>query len=110
MTALNADLDVNGALTVLRLVGDLDMAAASDVLAMTTAAVARPDLRTLVIDMSGVGFMDSVGIGTLVHTHALCAAHDAALQLHAVTPRVRKVLDITGLADWFGLPSDDGDQ
>jgi anti-anti-sigma factor len=94
---------VDGALTVVRLNGDIDMATATDVLALATAAVARPGLGTLILDMAGVDFMDSVGIGTLVRTREMCAAHDAELRLHAVTPRVRRVLDLTGMTAWFDV-------
>jgi anti-sigma B factor antagonist len=107
MTDLNADLAVDGNLTVVRLIGDLDMASAPNVLTLATAALDRPGIAALLLDMAGVEFMDSSGIGAMVQTYNLCADHAVDLQLHGVTPRVRSVLDITGLTDWFGVTGND---
>jgi anti-anti-sigma factor len=103
MTDLSADLDVDGTLTVVRLIGELDMASAPDAITLATTALARPGIETLILDMAGVRFMDSVGIGALVRIDNLCTNHAVRLQLHAVTRRVRAVLAITGLTEWFGV-------
>jgi anti-sigma B factor antagonist len=107
MTALNADLDVIGEQTVVRLTGDVDISVAPDVVALATVALTRPELRTLVLDMANVEFLDSTGIGALVQVHHLCRDHDAELRLRAVQPRVYEVLHITGLTEHFGLSNHD---
>jgi anti-sigma B factor antagonist len=107
MAAFTAEMDADGDQTVIRLAGDFDIEAAPDLILLATRAVTRPEMRSLIIDMSGVGFMDSTGIAALVRAHHLCDSHGAEIHLRGVSVRVYKVLDITGLTDWFGLP--DGD-
>jgi anti-sigma B factor antagonist len=107
MTALDADLDVAGEMTVVRLAGEIDIAAAPDVLALATVALTRPELRTLVLDMGDVTFLDSTGIGALVQVHRLCRDQPAELQLRGLQPRVRQVFDVTALSEHFGLTEHD---
>jgi anti-sigma B factor antagonist len=84
-----------GAPGVVRVVGEIDLATA-------------PQLRTLlgelidagaaqvVLDCSGLEFLDSSGIGVLVAARSRLG-DDGALVLVAPPAHVRKVLDITGV-------------
>lgn len=98
---LTADLSTDGDETVIRLAGDLDLAAEPDLLALLRAAVSRPEMQTLILDLSGVGFMDSIGIGIVVQAARLCAEHHAELSVRAVGPRVRRILTIAGMTRTF---------
>jgi anti-sigma B factor antagonist len=53
--------------------------------------------RSLVIDMTGVEFMDSSGLRVLLSVHERCVADDVDLRF-APSPAVRRLLEITGLA------------
>jgi anti-sigma B factor antagonist/stage II sporulation protein AA (anti-sigma F factor antagonist) len=103
MTAWDADLAVDGDQTVVSLRGELDIAAVPDLDALVAVAVSRPAMKTLVLDMSGVDFLDSGGIGALINARRLCADHGADLRLEAVHPRTRRVLAIAGMIDLFGI-------
>jgi len=94
---------------VLRVVGDLDLAVREEVIASAAAVVGTAGLRTLVLDLSGVGFIDSCGIGALVIIRELCHGQGADLQLTGVLPKVHKVLALTGLLDVFGISGISGD-
>ena len=78
--------------------GDVDIAQRADLAALlsTAAKEARSQGRPLVIDLSGVTFMDSTGISCLI---AACAELADPTDLHLVeVPRnVKRVLEITGL-------------
>ena len=54
MAALNMDLQVGGARVVIRLRGDVDAAAARDIVAVAEVTTARRGLRCVVLDLSGV--------------------------------------------------------
>jgi anti-sigma B factor antagonist len=88
---------------VLHVTGELDMATVGDLEAVTLA-LADYDL---VVDMSGVTFMDASGIGALLG--ALRRSHDTGrwIALRSPTAPVRKVLRLSG-ADQV-LPIQDGD-
>jgi anti-anti-sigma factor len=107
MAALDGTLRVDGARTVMQLFGEIDIATAPDVVAMASAALTRTDLQTLMLDLGEVDFIDSGGIGALVQVRHLCSDYGANLELRNVRSRVREVLDITGLAEHFGVRDDD---
>lgn len=79
--------------TVLRLTGELDLATAPDVLAAVEAATGDGTTR-LVLDMSGVSFIDSTGVRTLLEANRV-AGND--LSLLAPSPAVTRVLELTEL-------------
>ena len=54
----------------------------------------------LTVDVEGVTFMDSSGVSTLAGAHQSVPAR---LRLGPVHPRVRQVLEITGLVDVFSI-------
>ena len=80
--------------TVVEVHGDLDMATTAQLRDGLQRLLDAGD-RQVVVDMAGVGFMDSSGLGTLVVT--LKALRDAGgrLCLAAVQPAVHNVLKIT---------------
>jgi len=81
--------------------GDVDLATAP-LLDSALAELWQPPDR-LVIDASGIAFMDSTGLGVLVKCAARARDEGGSVALVAVTPRVRKVLAITGLDSHLGL-------
>ena len=80
--------------TVIRLVGELDLATAPDVLAAVEAEVGNGKRVHLVLDMSGVSFIDSTGVRTLLEA---ARAADSSLSLLAPSPAVTRVLELTEL-------------
>ena len=63
--------------------------------------------RRVVVDVSGVTFMDSAGVNALVGAYHRVAA-DEELRLVGLRPNVRRVFEITGLLEVFKVdPSDD---
>jgi anti-sigma B factor antagonist len=65
--------------------------------------VQRLQARNIVVDLSGVTFIDSTGLGVLVT--ALKRTRDAGgqLTLRSPTRSTRKVLDITGLSNLVAI-------
>ena len=55
----------------------------------------------LVVDMEGVDFLDSTGLGVLVGGLKKVRAHDGSLQLVCNQDRLLKIFRITGLAKVF---------
>lgn len=86
-----------GGTALLTLVGSIDLISRQDLITAGKDALGEGD--ALGLDMQGVDFMDSMGIGALIEL----ARHAEALgQSFAITdksPRVRRVLQATGLDD-----------
>jgi anti-sigma B factor antagonist len=82
--------------TVVTVVGDLDVHTAP-VLQQHLAPLTAVYGTSLIIDLSGVGFVDSTGLGVMVG--ALKSLRESGGRLSAVVtvPRVLKVFSLTGL-------------
>lgn len=57
----------------------------------------------LVVDLEGVEFLDSTGLGVLVGGLKKVRAHDGSLQLVCTQDRLLKIFRITGLAKVFTI-------
>jgi anti-sigma B factor antagonist len=82
--------------------GELDLYT-SDILREKLANVLGLGGRRVLVDLTGVSFMDSTTLGVLVDAaNALCAS-GGQLVLVADDPRVTRVIEITGLAPLFSI-------
>ena len=61
------------------------------------------DTETLVIDLSELAFVDSLGLGVLIHARERCAETGAALVLRHVPERTMQLLMSAGLDRLFTI-------
>lgn len=62
----------------------------------------------VVVDMSGVAFMDSTALSTLVRSKDALGQRDVALRLAAPSDAVARIFSVTGFQDFFDVfPSRD---
>ena len=87
----------DGRCLTLRLMGELDHAAAQTVMPGIEDAVEEYLPRRCVLDLTGVSFMDSSGIAVILKTDRLLRQTCGALALSGVPGQVRRVLDVAGL-------------
>ena len=81
--------------------GELDAATAPD-LADLCHSVHADGARDLVIDLTDTSFLDSSGLRALIEAHRLFSSDGNLALAHASEP-VRRLLEITGLDDYFTL-------
>ena len=62
--------------------------------------------RKLVVDLSGIEYMDSAGLGTLVGLQKRLREVGGAMVIAGPQPRVRRLFDITGLDQIFAVCED----
>lgn len=60
----------------------------------------------IVIDLSDVSYMDSTGLGVFVGLFKNLNANEGTLQLVGLSERLRRLFDITGLADIMNINSE----
>jgi anti-anti-sigma factor len=58
----------------------------------------EPDLKSTIIDFSGVPYMDSGGLGVVLSHWAHTQRHGSHFALVAMPEKVRVILDMTGVA------------
>lgn len=58
-------------------------------------AVRREDTPTVILDFSGVSYLDSSGLGSLISVCTSCAKAGRRVAITGVNPRVQKVFEIT---------------
>ena len=93
---------------VATLTGDFDMQATFTVEPALERALQAPDLRRIDLDLQGLQFIDSTGLGVIVRLHAEARQRGIELQLRRGPPHVHRVFEKTGLADALPFsPSDD---
>ena len=81
--------------------GELDASTAPD-LADLCCSVHADGARDLVIDLTETSFLDSSGLRALIGAHRLFSEGGNLALAHASEP-VRRLLEITGLDDYFTL-------
>ena len=93
-----------GVRTVISVTGEIDVYTAPTLRERLNELVADGEYH-LVVDMAGVDFLDSTGLGVLVGGLKRARSHDGTLQLVCDQEKILKVFRITGLTKVFPIHS-----
>lgn len=86
------------------LTGSIDLTTRESLVEAGSAVLTPGALVTL--DMAEVEFIDSTGIGSLLELARLAAANEVRLEISRRSPRVARVLEVTGLESaWPAAPT-----
>jgi len=99
---LTVDSRQEGARTVVTVHGEIDVYTAPSLRERLNELVAAGHYD-LVVDMEGVDFLDSTGLGVLVGGLKRARAHDGTLRLVCAQEKILKVFRITGLTKVFPI-------
>jgi anti-anti-sigma factor len=79
--------------------GDLDMGGAFKLEPELDRLLAEKEVSRVVVDLGGVRFVDSAGLGALLASHE--RAKDAGVEMKLANPSdpVRRILDLTGTGE-----------
>ncbi len=91
-----------GARTVVQVTGEIDVYTAP-LLREELASLIDAEHRELLVDLTGVGFMDSTGLGVLVGALKKVRTLGGDLQLVISSEKVLKVFRITALTQVFTI-------
>jgi anti-anti-sigma factor len=92
---LSMSVRQRGLQSLVRVVGELDLASASP-LEDFLAEVLRTGSARLVVDLAGVTFMDCTGLGVVLRARSASVLRGGGLCVVAVPRRVRTLLALTG--------------
>lgn len=96
--SLTIDIDNHEEGSTIVLTGELD----ADNCHQLKAATADIDGGAVTMDLGGLDFVDSSGIGQIIKIKELVRRGGGAFAITAMSPSVHKVLEITGLLDYLG--------
>lgn len=88
---------------VVTVTGSLDLETRDALGAAGQAALADPTANGLVLDLAGVVFIDSTGIGIIVALAGDAADAGRSFSLRRPSPRVTRILTVTGLRDEWSI-------
>jgi anti-anti-sigma factor len=91
--------DRTGETALVTLVGELDMAATFRIEPALEHLTRDADVRSLVVEMDGVEFMDSSGLGLLLATQERLRADGIRFLVANPSESVRRMLELTGAGD-----------
>ena len=96
-----SDRDLADGVCVLSVTGEFDLAVVAEFLQRALACLARTE--ALELDLQGVSFIDSSGLGALLRVRKEAADAGKTLSLVNVSPATHRLLEITGLHDAFDI-------
>jgi len=93
-----------GAYTIVEVVGELEVSTVPRLRERLKDLIADGDYH-LVVDLQGVDFLDSTGLGALVGGLQRVYPHDGSFQLVCTRQRILKIFALTGLINVFSIHS-----
>lgn len=89
--------------TILECSGDLRLGETSSVFRNTFRETMKSGAKKVIIDLAGVAYLDSTGIGELVGAHSAAAAAGARIKLVRLPEKVANLLRLTRLSTVFQI-------
>lgn len=102
--AFQCDVSQNDGVTVAKLIGDIDGSTAS-IAQDHLLPLIQPGVR-VVLDMTGVGYMSSAGLRTLLLVYRQASAANGRVALAGLAEGVRDTMSITGFLGFFIVCAD----
>src|SRR4029077_5495580 len=100
---LRLDYCLDGGVAVVKVTGEVDVSTSSSLRDSLLRVITDENHQGLVVNLAGVSFLDSTGVGVLVGIwHRVCAT-PGCLTLAAPSRQVRGVLETTGLTKVFHI-------
>jgi anti-anti-sigma factor len=98
----------DGDVQVLTVHGELDLSTAPELREPLERAI-EGDQRSILIDLTNCGFIDSTGVALIVEAWHRLEREQGHLALCCPSSQVRRVLEITGIDSSISLHSERGD-
>jgi anti-sigma B factor antagonist len=99
MNRLSVEVERDGRSAVVRCAGKL-VAGVNDLL-YTEVSRVIPESKRVVLDLTELSYMDSMGLGTIIRLYVSAKAAGCELELVNIGPRIRELLGMTNLLSVF---------
>ena len=91
-----------GSVTILRPTGQLDLFSAKE-LRNEVQELVRQGITKLIVDFESISYLDSSGVGALLHIYSTAKSGAFALRFANVGGPVAHVIELTKLTDYFPI-------
>ncbi|HEX8368222.1 MAG TPA: STAS domain-containing protein [Pyrinomonadaceae bacterium] len=109
MAELNISERQAGDVTILDLNGKVTIGEGSVALRTTIRRLLGEDKKKILLNLGGVGYIDSSGIGELVSSFTAVNKEDGSLKLLNLTQKIQDLLAITKLLTVFDVFENEGE-
>src|SRR6185312_10669866 len=107
---MQIDQRTNGDVAIVAISGDITLSKGGDVLLKDKVqSLLQQGHRKIVLDMGGVAYVDSAGLGQLVQVYATTSHLGGSLKLLNLTKRLRDLLVLTKLLTVFDAYDNESD-
>lgn len=97
LIGLGVQIIARGQTVCAKLTGDIDHHTAREMRCVIDVAVRQNDAKELILDFSGVTFMDSSGIGLVMGRYKLVSERGGKLTIARLPGYIRKVMRVAGI-------------
>ena len=99
---MQIDEQVNGEVTIVKVTGDITLNKGGDVILKDKInSLLQQGRKKLLLDLGGVAYVDSAGLGQLVQVQVAAGRSSAELKLLNITKRLKDLLVVTRLSTVF---------
>ncbi|WP_221198337.1 anti-sigma F factor antagonist [Saccharococcus caldoxylosilyticus] len=95
--SLMMDFEVKRDVLIIRLSGELDHHTAEELREKVTDTLEREAIRHIVLNLEGLTFMDSSGLGVILGRYKQIKNLGGEMIVCAVSPTVKRLFDMSGL-------------
>ena len=107
--SLSIEMGAQGDSTyVVNLYGEVDYATAREFREAISAALTAGETLAIVVDLAGVTFLDSTGVGTLVVASRICADVGVRLHIRSVNQFIARLFAVLGVCEALGIDAPAG--
>src|SRR5262245_48911108 len=99
--SIKATIKLDGDVTIIRLDGKITLGEGSGTLRDTVRNVLGKDAKNLLLDLGGVTYIDSGGLGELVGCHVAADNRGAKIKLLHLQKNVHGLMQVTKLITMF---------
>jgi anti-sigma B factor antagonist len=107
--ALKANVRQTGDVAIVDLAGRITLGEECALLRETLKGLQTAGHKAVVLNLKDVGYIDSAGLGELVHAHASVANQGGEIKLLNVGPKVGDLLQVTKLFTVFASYTDEAE-
>ena len=101
--SINITTEHEGETVIFKLTGSLDIATSPSVRAALLEETGEGKKHDVVVDLTGLEFLDSTGLGALIGAQRRALEHGAEVRLVVSDGPIARLLNITGLVRVFGV-------